>query len=178
MVGSGYSGYPRIKCLSYWVHCFAKINCKGRLLIRFFLRYLLACWEQRLMGKQVYACTQKEKKKKFPVEIKWLNSAWVAYQIKTSPAPLAYSSTPSSYVLWLPCCSSEITEGTLFCLQASWSSTQKGESPETQSYCLKRWDTGWDDGLASSHRLNYTVLHFSSLTVLPCIKAVHSLILS
>lgn len=31
---------------------------------------------------------------------------------------------------------------------------------------------------ASSHRLNYTVLHFSSLMVLPCIKAVHSLILS
>lgn len=129
-------------------------------------------------GKTSLCLYSKREKKKFPVEIKWLNSAWVAYQIKTSPAPLAYSSTPSSYVLWRPCCSSEITEGTLFCLQASWSSTQKGESPERQSYCLKRWDTGWGDGLASSHGLNYTVLHFSSLTVLPCIKAVHSLILS
>lgn len=101
----------------------------------------------------------KKREKKFPVEIKWLNSAWVAYQIKTSPAPLAYSSTPSSYVLWRPCCSSVITEGMLFCLQASWSSTQKGESPERQSYCLKRWDTGWDDGCL----LTWTQLHCTSL---------------
>lgn len=32
----------------------------------FFLRYLIAWWEQRLLGKQVYACTEKQ----FPAAIK------------------------------------------------------------------------------------------------------------
>lgn len=67
MVGSGLSGYPRIKCTSCW-HCTDYISLqnsivKGDCWYGFFLRHLLACWEQRLMGKQVDACTQREKKK-------------------------------------------------------------------------------------------------------------------
>ena len=72
----------------------------------FFLRYLIACWEQRLLRKQVYACTEKQ----FPVEIKWLNVALAAYQIETSPVPLAFHPAPHSYVLFLLGCCSTITE--------------------------------------------------------------------
>lgn len=103
----------------------------------------------------------KTKQKKVPVEIKWLNHAWAAYQIKTSPAPLASSSTLSSYALWLPCCTCLIREGTLSCAQTSWSSLQKRESVARQFYCLEQQrDTGWDDGTCL---LTQTPLHPASL---------------
>lgn len=85
------------------------------------------------------------KKKKFPVEIKWLNSTCTAYQIETSPAPLASSSTPSSYVLWLPCGSGLITEWMLSRTQTLWLALQIYEFTEAQSYCLELWDISWDD---------------------------------
>lgn len=112
----------------------------------------------------------KKKIKKFPVEIKWLNSAWVAYQIKTSPAPLAYSSTPSSYVLWQPCCSSVITEGRC-------SAYKHPDHPLRKVNPQKGSGTASSNGTPAGmtdlppHTDSITVFHFSSLTGTPLRKS-------
>ena len=130
-------GRPWLLYGTVGLHFTVRIRCRQRGWFGFFLGYLIACWEQRLLGKQVHACTEKQ----FPAEIKWLNSASAAYQIETSPVPLACHPTQNSYVFFstgLP----YFNHRTKAVASIQTSRSALGGSAEAQSSISL--DNGWD----------------------------------